>query len=76
MEALVSEGLVDAVFDITTELADSICGGVFDAGPERLDAPGSAGIPHLIVPGCIDMLNFGPIDAVPQEYRDAGRKLY
>lgn len=77
MEALVREGLVDAVLDITTtEWADTITGGVFDAGPERLDAPGAVGIPHLIVPGCVDMANFGPIDTVPQKYRDGGRLLY
>lgn len=77
MESLVSEGLIDAVLDITTtEWADTVCGGVFDAGPERLDAPGAAGIPHLIVPGCVDMANFGSPDTVPQEYRDAGRTFY
>ena len=51
MESLVDEGLVDAVLDITTtEWADQVCGGVFDAGPERLDAPGKRGIPHLMRP--------------------------
>lgn len=77
MESLVSEGLVDAVLDITTtELADTVCGGVFDAGTERLSAAGERGIPHLIVPGCIDMANFGGIDTVPKKYTDAGRTLY
>ena len=33
MENLVKEGLVDAVLDITTtEWADTLCGGIFDAG--------------------------------------------
>ncbi len=77
MESLVNEGLVDAVLDITTtEWADTVCGGVFDAGPERLDAPGKMGIPHLIVPGCVDMANFGGPDTVPQKYRDANRTFY
>ncbi len=77
MESLVSEGLVDAVLDITTtEWADTICGGVFDAGPERLDAPGKMGIPHLIVPGCVDMANFGAPDTVPQQYHETNRKFY
>ena len=71
MESLVSEGLVDAVLDITTtEWADTICGGVFDAGTERLSAAGKAGIPHLIVPGCIDMCNFGGPDTIPSKYKD------
>ena len=77
LESLVQEGLVDGVLDITTtEWADEICGGVFSAGPERLSAAGQAGIPHLIVPGCVDMANFGGIETVPKEYRDAGRVLY
>lgn len=77
MESLISEGLVDAVLDITTtEWADTICGGVFDAGPERLDAPGQLGVPHLIVPGCVDMANFGGMATVPQKYKDAERKFY
>jgi len=77
MESLVREGLVDAVLDITTtEWADTVCGGMFDAGPERLDAPGRMGIPHLIVPGCVDMANFGAPETVPQKYQDAGRTFY
>jgi uncharacterized protein (UPF0261 family) len=77
MESLVDEGFVDACLDITTtEWADELCGGVFSAGPERLTAPGRRGIPHLIVPGCVDMVNFGPVDSVPQKYRDAARLFY
>ncbi len=75
MEGLIDDGLVEAVLDITTtEWADEICDGVFSAGPTRLDAPGKAGIPHLIVPGCIDMANYGARDTVPERYKD--RMLY
>jgi uncharacterized protein (UPF0261 family) len=77
MESLVREGLVDAVLDITTtEWADTVCGGVFDAGPERLNAPGEMGIPHLIVPGCVDMANFGRMDTVPEKYKKTRRIFY
>ena len=77
MESLVKEGVVDAVLDITTtEWADTVCGGVFDAGPERLDAAGQMGIPHLIVPGCVDMANFGGMDSVPEKYKKAQRTFY
>lgn len=77
MESLVEEGLVDAVLDITTtEWADQVCGGVFDAGPDRLSAPGQQGIPHLIVPGCIDMANFGGPETVPAKYKEANRTFY
>jgi uncharacterized protein (UPF0261 family) len=71
MEGLVDEGFVYAVLDITTtEWADELCGGVYSAGASRLDAPGKAGIPHLIVPGCVDMVNFGPKNTVPEKYKD------
>ena len=77
MESLVSEGLVGAVLDITTtEWADTICGGVLSAGTERLDAPGKMEIPHLIVPGCVDMCNFWGPDTVPAKYQKAKRLFY
>ncbi len=77
LETLVTDGLADGVLDITTtEWADQLCGGIFAAGEHRLSAAGEMGVPHLIAPGCIDMVNFGPIDTVPQHYRDANRLLY
>ena len=77
METLVADGLVEAVLDITTtEWADELCHGVFSAGPERLDAPGQHGIPHLIVPGCVDMANFGAPSTVPEKFRQAKRLFY
>ncbi len=77
MESLVNEGMVDAVLDITTtEWADTICGGVFGAGTQRLDAPGRKGVPHLIVPGCVDMVNFGGPETIPSRYRKDMRLFY
>lgn len=77
MESLVKEDLVDAVLDITTtEWADTVCGGVFDAGPDRMGAAGQMGLPHLIVPGCVDMANFGGMDTVPEKYKNGDRIFY
>lgn len=77
METLIEEKLVDGCLDITTtEWADELCGGIFSAGPDRLSAAGRQAIPHVIVPGCIDMVNFGPLDSVPARYREADRHLY
>jgi uncharacterized protein (UPF0261 family) len=77
METLVADGLVEAVLDITTtEWADELCQGIFSAGTERLDAPGQRGAPHLIVPGCVDMANFGAPSTVPEKYRQAKRLFY
>ena len=66
---------IAASLDITTtELADEVCGGVFSAGPERCMAASRAGIPAVLVPGCVDMANFWGMDTVPKKYRS--RKLY
>ena len=71
MEKLIKEGAIQGALDITTtEWADTVCGGVFDAGTERLDGPGKVGIPHLIAPGCIDMCNFGGPSTIPSQYKD------
>ena len=75
MEDLIADGYIVGSMDITTtELADTVCGGVFDAGAERCLAASRAGIPAMIVPGCVDMANFGGIETVPEAYR--GRNLY
>ncbi len=75
MEAFIREGYFDAVLDVTTtELADDLCGGICSAGPERLLAAARLGIPAVVVPGCLDMVNFGQPDTVPAQYRN--RMLY
>ncbi len=75
MEGLISDGYITASLDITTtELADEVCGGVFSAGPERCLAAARAGIPAVLVPGCVDMANFGGMETVPEKYHS--RTLY
>lgn len=75
MEDLAESGFISGVLDVTTtELTDEIYGGVLSAGPNRLEAPGKKGIPHLVVPGALDMVNFGPQSTVPGKYRH--RNLY
>jgi uncharacterized protein (UPF0261 family) len=75
MESLILDGYITGSMDITlTELADEVCGGVFSAGPERGMAASKAGIPAVLVPGCVDMANFWGIDTVPEKYKD--RQLY
>ena len=75
MEALIGEGFFDGILDLTiTELADDLCGGICSAGPKRLEAAGKAGIPQVVAPGCLDMVNYGHIDTVPAKFKD--RLLY
>ncbi|MBA2470324.1 MAG: Tm-1-like ATP-binding domain-containing protein [Chloroflexia bacterium] len=75
MESLISDGFFQRVFDVTTtEWADQLCGGVVDAGPHRLEAAAATNTPQVIAPGCLDMVNFGAPETVPERY--SGRKFY
>jgi uncharacterized protein (UPF0261 family) len=75
LEALAEASLVSGVLDLTTtELADDLVGGVLSAGPDRLTAAGAAGLPQVIAPGALDMVNFGPPDTVPDRF--AGRLFF
>jgi uncharacterized protein (UPF0261 family)/ABC-type branched-subunit amino acid transport system ATPase component len=75
MEKLVESGLMHAVIDVsTTEIADHIVGGVFSAGPQRLDAIIETGIPYVGSCGALDMVNFMAMDTVPERFRN--RQLY
>lgn len=75
MEKLVESNLIAGVCDLTTtELADDLVGGVLSAGPDRLEAAGRVGVPQVVSLGALDMVNFGPMDTVPEQFR--GRNLY
>lgn len=75
MEALIDSGLVAGVLDITTtEWADELVGGILGAGPTRLEAAGRRGVPAIVTPGCLDMVNFGEPSTVPARF--AGRTFY
>jgi uncharacterized protein (UPF0261 family)/ABC-type branched-subunit amino acid transport system ATPase component len=70
MEKLADSGLLAGVIDATTtEIPDEIAGGVFSAGPGRLDAIARSRIPYVGSCGALDMVNFGPMDTVPERYR-------
>jgi len=70
LEALAQARLVSGVLDLTTtELADDLVGGVLSAGPGRLTAAGAAGLPQVIAPGALDMVNFGPPATVPEKFQ-------
>ncbi len=75
METLIADGMISGVLDITTtEWADELVGGTLAAGPDRLNAVATAGIPAIVTPGCLDMVNFGERDTVPALFE--GRNFY
>jgi uncharacterized protein (UPF0261 family) len=71
LESLAASGQLAGVLDLTTtELADELVGGVFSAGAGRLTAAGQAGIPQVVSVGALDMVNFGPLETVPEKFVD------
>jgi uncharacterized protein (UPF0261 family) len=75
MESLIESGLVSGVLDLTTtEWADELVGGILGSGPTRLETAARNGVPAVIAPGCLDMVNFGPRDTIPEKF--SGRLFY
>lgn len=71
MEAFIREGRIQAVLDLTTtEVADELVGGICSAGPDRLSAAAEVGVPQVVLPGAIDMVNFGPPTTVPERFKN------
>jgi uncharacterized protein (UPF0261 family) len=70
MEELASEGLLDALFDLSThEITDELFGGIHAGDSNRLLAGGLKGIPRLVVPGGLDLITLGRPETVPEAYQ-------
>ncbi len=74
MENLVEEGRVQGVLDLSLhefadELHDGYCGAI---GPKRLATAGRVGVPHVALPGGLDMVVLECVshDEVPEPLRD------
>jgi uncharacterized protein (UPF0261 family) len=76
MEEMIDAGLIDGVVDYTpSEITDELLGGIFTAGPTRLEAAGRRGIPQVVVPGALGQLTMGPEASVPTRFRGPDRQL-
>ena len=75
MEALIDAGFFAGVLDLTTtEYCDEVVGGILAAGPDRCGAAIRQKVPQVVSVGACDMVNFGEMDSVPEQFR--GRNLY
>ncbi|MHB8278520.1 MAG: Tm-1-like ATP-binding domain-containing protein, partial [Candidatus Humimicrobiaceae bacterium] len=75
LEELVGNGMVVGVLDITThEVVDWLFGGFSNSGPKRMETAGEKGVPQVLAPGCLDMIQFWSLDTVPEKFR--GREFY
>jgi len=69
MERLIADGRFAGVLDwTTTELVQHVAGGLCDAGADRLRAAAEHGVPQVVVPGAVDVINVLP--PVPDEYAE------
>jgi uncharacterized protein (UPF0261 family) len=69
MEEIIAEEAVAAVVDLSLhEIADHLFGGDYDAGPERGLAALRRGVPTLFVPGNLDFLVTGPLEAAQRRF--------
>ena len=70
MEELAVDGMLDALFDLSThEITDEIFGGIHAGNSDRLLAGGIKGIPRLVVPGGLDVITLRELESIPQKYR-------
>jgi uncharacterized protein (UPF0261 family) len=75
MESLIQQGYFVGVLDLTTtEWADEVVGGTLSAGPRRLEAAGKMGLPQVVAPGALDMVNFFGAGGVPASFE--GRSIH
>jgi uncharacterized protein (UPF0261 family) len=70
LESFVEQGLVSMVLDVTiSELTDELFGGLWGVGPERVATAATCGVPQVIAPGALDMINFGPRSSLPEAFQ-------
>lgn len=71
-EQLIEQGLITGALDLCLfELANHVCGGAADSGPNRLEAAGRKGIPQVVAPGAIGFFVWaGPPETVPARFKD------
>ncbi|MGC8542910.1 MAG: Tm-1-like ATP-binding domain-containing protein [Vulcanisaeta sp.] len=74
MERLLEAGMAVGVLDVTThELVDEVAGGVLSASfgdKLRLTTAGLLGIPQVVLPGAVDMINFWGPETVSEKFRE------
>lgn len=69
LEAIAAQRDFAAVLDFSLqELANHLSGSVVTSGADRLENAGRAGVPQIVAPGAIDMVDFPTWQPVPQRF--------
>jgi uncharacterized protein (UPF0261 family) len=69
LEELIQQGVTKAVLETSVqELLGHIFKSPYDAGPDRFENAGKAGIPQVILPGNADFIAWNPPTALPPQF--------
>jgi uncharacterized protein (UPF0261 family) len=75
LEELILQGVTKAVLETSVqELFGHIFNTPYDAGPDRFENAGQAGIPQVVLPGNADFIAWGPPETLPQQHK--GRHIH
>lgn len=70
-ESVAAEGGFACVMDFALpELGNLLAGSVVNGGADRMLNAGKSGIPQLIAPGCLDLIDFAGWQEIPAQYQD------
>jgi len=70
-EKIAAQGGFACVMDFALpELGNLLAGSVVNAGADRMLSAGRAGIPQLVAPGCLDLIDFAGWQEIPEQYKD------
>lgn len=70
-ESIAREGGFACVMDFALpELGNLLAGSVVNGGDDRMLNAGRAGIPQIIAPGCLDLIDFAGWQEIPAQYQD------
>lgn len=75
MEEMIAQDRFAGVLDLTTsEITDEVCGGIYAVGEQRLRTAAERGVPYVVTPGALEMINLGSEDTLTDAQRK--RVLY
>lgn len=70
-ESIARAGGFACVMDFALpELGNLLAGSVVNAGTDRMMNAGAAGIPQIVAPGCLDLIDFAGWQEIPERYQD------
>ena len=70
-ESIAAKGGFACVMDFAlSELGNLLAGSAIHGGVDRMLNAGIAGIPQIVAPGCLDLVDFAGWQEIPEQYQD------